>query len=102
MVIASENRAMATEYHRVAGTCGSPESPEQRLVPPGRISQGMVGCHELGQGARRLQEARSLRRYQIPVSPSCRGNPPGMTTRSLAQDTNMAMRPKHPETPALG
>ncbi len=75
MVIASENRAMATEYHRVAGTCGSPESPEQRLVPPGRISQGMVGCHELGQGARRLQEARSLRRYQIPVSPSCQGNP---------------------------
>jgi hypothetical protein len=35
MVIASENRAM--EYHRVVNTCRSPESPEQRPIPPGRI-----------------------------------------------------------------
>jgi hypothetical protein len=42
MGIASENRAMATEYHRVAGTCRSPESPEQRPVPPGKAWWGVM------------------------------------------------------------
>src|SRR5260370_20711332 len=74
MVIASENGAMVTESI-ACGYVPITRTPEQRPIPPGRISQGMVGCHEPGQGARRLQEARSLRRYRIPLSPSCQGNP---------------------------
>jgi hypothetical protein len=47
MVIATENRTMAAEHHRVAGMCRSPEFRQQRPELPRRISQGMVERREL-------------------------------------------------------
>jgi hypothetical protein len=88
MVIASENRAM--EYHRVANTCRSPESPEQRPIPPGRISAEYLKAWWGG-----MNWDKALADFKKPVACGATGFPclraaraitPGTTTRSSAQN----------------